>query len=348
MKIITCASYYGTGSSAVTDLLSEFSNIESMGSSFECRFIQDPHGVSDLEYYLVENNHRHNSGYAIKMFKKLLRRYCGNQFERLENYNGYFGDKFKTASEEYINQLVNEVYTGGWHYDLYDKSNLEILLLKIGTRIYNKFQKSIITNFIDDSYRKRKNNLIERKLAKEKTYVTNPGEDFYEITKKYIEDVFFDCLKDKRNFLMVDQLIPPSNTKRYLRYFNDLKVICVDRDPRDIYILEKVYWNIGVIPTDVDQFIKWFEVTRAHRDVEQDDPNRVLRINFEDLIYDYDQTVSKIMIFLGINSANHTLYKQCFNPELSIKNTKKWLEHIELKEDILKIEQKLNRYLYTK
>ena len=40
MKIITCASYYNTGSSAITDFFSEFDNIKSLGET-EFRFLQD-------------------------------------------------------------------------------------------------------------------------------------------------------------------------------------------------------------------------------------------------------------------------------------------------------------------
>lgn len=34
-------------------------------------------------------------------------------------------------------------------------------------------------------------------------------------------------------------LIPTSNISRYVRYVQDLRVIVVDRDPRDIYLMEK-------------------------------------------------------------------------------------------------------------
>ena len=46
MKVITCASYYGCGSSAVTDLISEFSGVESLGD-YEFRFLHDIDGISD-------------------------------------------------------------------------------------------------------------------------------------------------------------------------------------------------------------------------------------------------------------------------------------------------------------
>ena len=71
MKFITCASYYGVGSSAVTDYVSEFSSIFSFTNE-EFRFIQDPDGISDLEFNLVECFNRHNSGHSLKRYKKLV------------------------------------------------------------------------------------------------------------------------------------------------------------------------------------------------------------------------------------------------------------------------------------
>lgn len=71
MRFISCASYYGSGSSAITDFVSEFDTVYSFTDE-EFRFVQDPDGVSDLEYNLVENFNRHNSGHAIKRYKKLV------------------------------------------------------------------------------------------------------------------------------------------------------------------------------------------------------------------------------------------------------------------------------------
>lgn len=79
MRFISCASYYGSGSSAITDFVSEFDTVYSFTDE-EFRFVQDPDGVSDLEYNLVENFNRHNSGHAIKRYKKLVDFYCGNMF----------------------------------------------------------------------------------------------------------------------------------------------------------------------------------------------------------------------------------------------------------------------------
>lgn len=346
MKIITCASYYGTGSSAVTDLVAEFSNIESLGSNFECRLIQDPHGISDLDYYLVENNHRHNSGYAIKKFIKLLD-LCGlDKKISFENYDSHFNNRFKIESQIYVNKLIEMQYEGGWHYDLYCKSDFEIFCLKVKNYIFNRINKRSKLTILDESYRKRKISPIDKAISKEKTYMTNIGDDFYNITKEYIDRLFSSCIKNKNNFLMVDQLVPPSNTERYLRYFNDLKIICVDRDPRDLYTLEKIYWKNKIIPSNIDDFIKWFKITRAHLKKEIDNPNKVLRIKFEELIYEYDESLERIVEFLKLDKQKHIDKKKIFNPDISIKNTRVWLKHPEIEQDIEKIEKELSEFCY--
>lgn len=69
MKFITCASYYGTGSSVITDLVSENENVPSFTSE-EFRFLHDPDGVDDLVFHLFENHNRHNVGQALKRYKK--------------------------------------------------------------------------------------------------------------------------------------------------------------------------------------------------------------------------------------------------------------------------------------
>ena len=76
MRIITCASYYGSGSSAVTDLISESSEVFSLGE-YEYRFLQDPNGISDLEYNIIDNNHRHNTSNSIKEYIKYVKTLYG-------------------------------------------------------------------------------------------------------------------------------------------------------------------------------------------------------------------------------------------------------------------------------
>ena len=332
MKLITCASYYGTGSSAVTDLINECDNVHFLGD-YEFRFVQDPDGICDLEYNLVLNNHRHNSGYALKRYEKNVKFLNGNRF--VKKYNRFFGDQWMILSDRYIQELVDVEYKGYWHQDVRDKGDFVYIL----ERLIDKFMHGVLKVNQERNYSVFMNNFTN--------YATNPGVRFYEKTRKYIDDLFRVANTDNKEFIMVDQLVPPSNTSHYLKFFNDLKVVCVERDPRDLYILERRYWNGSIIPHDVNEYCKWFEVTRRHRKTEKDNPEKILRIQFEDLIFHYDYMSALILEFCGINRKNHVEKKTKLIPEVSKNNTKLFLKHQEYDWEISVIEKKLAEYLYA-
>lgn len=344
MKIVTTASYYGTGSSAITDLLSEYRNVEAFTSDFECRFAYDMFGLSDLEYYLVDNHHRHNSSVAINMFLRLMGIYGLNKKIRLEDYTRYFGANFKTAVEEYVHQLSPYSFKGGSHVDIYMKNDIDIMYLKLRDRLYHMFHKFNLT--IDDSTWASKGiTPYEKELHKCDCHISYPREFFLTATQNFTETLLEGACKNKADYLMVDQLVPPSNTMRYLRYFKNLFVVCVDRDPRDIYYNEKKFWRGGIVPGDVAVFVEWYKMTRAHKAFEIDDPQKIIRINFEDLVFQYEDTVRRIEQLLKMEDSMHIRPKSSFNPEISKNNIAKWKNDKEELDHIKYIEKYLPEYI---
>lgn len=331
MRIISCASYYGSGSSAITDLLSEYSNIYSFTDE-EFRFVQDPDGISDLEYNLVQNFNRHNSGRAIKRYKKLVDFYSGNIFSH--KYEKYFHGKWKKMSYQYISDLVDFSYKGSWMYDYLDRGTTFYYLTHLPTKLLHA-----------TIWRKQPERFLNL-LPNEITYCSHPTEDkFLSLTKKYIDELFGSVSKGYSN-VVIDQIVPSTNLSRYLRYFNDIDVIIVDRDPRDIYCLEKHVWKDGMIPTDVETFCKWFKYTRYHREDKIKQNKHVYFVQFEDLIFHYDKTVKQIEESLTLNFEDHNEVRKYFNPKKSIKNTQTWKKFNCDVAEIKYIEQELADYLY--
>lgn len=332
MRFITCASYYGSGSSAVTDFVSEFSSVYSFTNE-EFRFVQDPDGIADLEYNLVENFNRHNSGHAIKRYKRLVDFYCGNFFGK--KYESFFHGNWKSYSDAYINELVDFTYPGWWQYDLLDK----------GRWFY--FRKRILNKILRLTLWHNQPERTLNTMKKEITYCAHPSEEkFLKCTQKYIESLFGSVCNGAR-ILMVDQFVPPTNLNRYLRYFNDIKVVVVDRDPRDVFVLEKYVWKDGIIPTDAELFCKWFKYTRGHRKNEKVDQDNVLYVQFEDLVYKYDTTAQKLMDWLGLAYKDWNRRKEIFNPDKSIRNTQTWKKMNCYLDEIEYIEKELGEYLYN-
>lgn len=331
MRFITCASYYGSGSSAITDLISEYSPVLSFTDE-EFRFLQDPHGISDLEYYLVENFNRHNSGWAIKQYKKMIDFYAGTIYT--SRYEKFFKGNWKKESYKYLNKLILFKYHGWWFYDFFDKSN------------FFYFTKSLSNKILKTTVWRNKPDRSLNSMRKEITYCSHPSEEeFLNYTKEYIENLF-SSVNPQKKILMVDQLFPSTNIKRFNRYFDDIKVFLVDRDPRDIFVLEKYVWRDGIIPTDPVTFCKWFKYTRINRDKELSENKNVKYIQFEDLIFKYDKKVPQIEKWLNLKEKDHTKYKKIFRPQESIKNTQTWLRYKCNLNEIKYIEKELQAYLY--
>lgn len=326
MKIITCASYHGTGSSALTDLITEYAGVKSLGD-YEFTFVYATDGLSDLEYHLVNYQDRHSSGHALKRFERLSKFNAGKWFNK--RYEPYFDGKYWQITKEYIEQLLCFKIKGQTFYDTYDKglwfhysqSFIKKLLNKIGVNI--------------------------RTLPNEFIYYSHLSEErFLELTRQYTTALFNAANRDNNPYLMIDQLIPSSNINKCLRYFDDnVYVIVVDRDPRDVFISSKYVWKEQVVPTDPAAFCEWFKYTHETTYNDPVDNRRVIRINFEDLIYNYLNTTHRVECFLGLDTFLHQSKFEHLNPKRSVVNTKQW-EKYGTKEEINYIAEHLKEYLY--
>lgn len=336
MNIVTTTGFYGTGSSAITDLLMEYDCIK-IKSDYEIRIAHDPYGIRNLEFNLIENPNRHNSSFALKKFIDYVD-FLSNPILG-KKYQKYFEGQFKRIATSYIDSLFEFSYSGSWHYDLIDRG----LFVFFCSRLYNKIIKFLrLCLGIHDE---RNYSLL---VSKPKAYGTICNEDEFLLhTRDFFEQLAKSINPEGMESVLMDQLVPPSNIGVYERYFNSIKIIVVDRDPRDIFLLEKLVWKGPVVPcNDVELFCKWFLWTR--RQYENTNKGSSLFIQFEDLIYDYDETIGNIEKYLGISPENHKNKFKKFNPSFSIKNTKLWEKFPEYKDEISFIEHKLKQYCYQR
>lgn len=329
MKLITTTGYGATGSSVITDLLQEFSCVESKGEH-EFRFLFDVHGVRELEVVLFQLNNRQNIDYYIKAFKKYIKYIDKSITTRY--YKDSFNGKFKRISDDFINSIIDVKWQGYWHKDVMDENIIKKFFYYLERFIQKKIFKEKDTG---------------ARYYKKTMYYANPisHEEFLKKVKNYINELI-KVMNTKKEFMVLDQLVPPENTSEFLKYFDDLKIIIVDRDPRDHYLLEKYEYGETWVPfQDVKTYVKWYKLIRSHRKKEIIVEDSVMFVNFEDFIYDYEKTVEKVVLFCGIDKLQWTQKRKYFNPSISIKNTRKWLSYPQAKEDIDYIEKHLSEYL---
>ncbi len=330
-KIIVPVSYMGSGSSAITDLISEFEGVNNKCGTFEYVFLHCPNGVFDLEDKLLIGNNALRSDEALHTFYNTMKSLYDKKYWWVGNYKSNVGVDFLKCTKEFVNNLVDYELDNYWYYQ--ENNNLKMLFkISLNKIIYYLSFKKI---------RLKKPLLYDKMLL---SYVNQ--EKFYECSKNYLYNIF--KIIDSKNDLLLDQLILPHNLNRVNKYFDDdARFIVVDRDPRDVFISNKYIWlkegNPVPYSTDVNVFCEQYRKMRLIE--KKNDDKKILRIHFEDLIYDYEDTKKKLIKFLNFESKKHINKFKKFNPEISIKNTRLFDNEKYFHESKI-IEEKLREFLY--
>lgn len=314
--LVSVSGYNYSGSSAVIDLLAEYSETNCVKP--EIAFAYLPDGLLDLEYNMNHTATYFNGDVAIQRF--------WNQCKKCEIPRNK-KKEFLDISRKYIDELVEESWHGGSYFDSTRMS---------GLKYYVWFIKKSISSVIYH-FTKKVTNWNQREM-----YLAYCCENFEEITKKYLNSVAGLFSVDEK-IGVFNQFFSAYRPELSMKFAEDAKTIVVDRDPRDIYILGKVRHETACFPSqDVQKFIVWYK--RCWDNCVKEQSDRVLHIQFEDLVFKYDETVKQIETFLGVK--NHISPQSSFKPNVSINNTQLVLRFPELAEEVKLIERELKEYLY--
>lgn len=334
---IIAAGYSGTGSSAVVHLLSEYENVTPcIQGSYEHVLFYIPDGLFDLEDRLLNNNSIHMSDGAINRFYNAMKRLNDNNYGWFGGYKRRFANQFMDSVDMFIDELTQFILPGYWSEDFkysfsMNKAVTDLVKYAIGRPVHQYGQK------LD-----RKGDGIVRY-----SFVT-PGQ-FYSAAKAFVQRYLQMLSHNTSEDMILDQILLPHNLFRMKHYFTDTKAIVFDRDPRDLYVLSKYVWpqiagSAQLFPNTPEKFVDFY---RGLKSTEKNDPDpNVLRLHFEDLIYQYEETVESIETFLGYSSNRHTSPKTRFIPEKSINNTQNFLIEKAWEEEVVYIQNNLSDMLY--
>ncbi|MCM1282626.1 MAG: sulfotransferase [Muribaculaceae bacterium] len=328
MEVISISGLGSTGSGAVEALLQEYDDIQG-GMQDEFNLLYLPDGILDLEYHLCQAPERFfSSDIAINRFIHFLKMV---DREPHGYYNRWTNHKFYDISMEYVEKIVQLKWTGYWGMDEYLTNNFWRTLK------YRLFEKRII-NPVQIKKKKRIHTFLDRTM-----YLSIEPDNFIQETKLYLEQLFAEMGYDLKRPIFVNQLFAGNDPCAGMQYFDDAKCIVVDRDPRDLYMFHHKKWCVIChwCPTqNIDEFVSYYRYCR--KKIVND--KRILRVQFEDMVYKYDETVKIIESFLGIKE--HSRIKEIFKPEISIRNTQLYVGIDDAKKDIAYIEKMLSDYLY--
>lgn len=318
-----------TGSMALIDLLKEYDEVffdEYLGEFSLCYF---PDGLIDLETHVCTLPFRfQSSDVALDRFDRYTKwLFAPHKGERYK-----YNRELLSITEQFIKSITQLEWYGSWSY-----------------RIQNR---GIVWSFIQKALFKCKRFLGESgealyigHISSRMRYSVRP-DDFQENARQYIRNLIDATRKGKDGIPVLDMAFPGDNPESCFHFFEDPFAIVVDRDPRDLYVLSKKYIKADSlwIPTEnVEQFILYYKNMRTKSNPISD-YKRVLRIQYEDIVYNLESVESKVESFLGIQK--HSEKGKYFKPEESINNTQLFRICPELKNDIVCIEAELSEWLY--
>lgn len=332
-NIIVPVGYMGSGSSAITDLIAEFNGYEAKAGTFEYVFLHCPNGLFDLEDKLLISNNTLRSDEALHSFYNTMKQLYDKKYWWVGHYKNIVGKDFLPVTKDFVDSLIQCKPNFYW----YNQEN-------VNTKMFFKLMLNKIVSTITLNQVKLKKPLLYPEIWL--SYVK--PEEFYTNARKYLSKVF-DMMGVNQNHIILDQLLLPQNVHRIDNYFeSNMKAFVVERDPRDVFIINKYIWAKRNEPipfsTDVDEFCRQYRLLREMEKHSTSD--KVMYVKFEDLIYKYDDTVQSIIEFLGLTSTDHIRKKSKFNPEISINNTQLFMANEEYEAEGKIIADSLPEYIY--
>ena len=327
MQLGVCGFGY-SGSGAVLDLLKEYNDVI-VADKVELSFTFKPDGLNDLRRALCTEPTRHwSSDTAIRRFIQFMKR-------KQRIYNRATNGQFGTLSKDFIESIIQVEWPGytGTHY--YQDSGMDFLF----KQIFALHFRVLIEKYFKP---------LQISTWPQKTMYYSYMEEalFNEKAHNFVQCVLNSITGETCKIVAIDQLFSANRPQDSFAFFDNPKAIVVLRDPRDTYLLAKRAVGIysKFIPVNnVKNFIAYYQGLMASRDYAGDD--RILEINFEDLIYDHNNTRKRIEFFLGL-SAHPLSVNSRFKPEVSINNTQLWKKFTSYMDEIKQIEEELQEFLY--
>lgn len=330
LMYLDLSGYSFTGKSAYNNLIAEFKGFDTHAFDFEFDLLRTKDGIIDLYAALIENWSPVRSSEAIRGFKKIIKAYGGkktfaDRLSKTGRHYDYTFPGFTEISEKYIEDLIDTSWRGQWPYSFEKTSVPQMIMYKL---LYNIGYKNIFETDV---------------------FLSSPTKEYFIArTKQYLADILSANVPPETIAIVINNVFEPFNPIRSLPFFDNVKSIIIDRDPRDIYLAAWNYTNQdgskgwkATLGKDVDDFVQRFKLYRKNIDtcIHPD----ILRVTFEDLILEYDQTLLKLYDFLAIDSSVHHKKKEYFDPKISQAGVGMW-KNSSRQAEIAYIYDHLNEY----
>ena len=321
-SVVSISGYGWSGSTALRDFLREYDSIYHVTDKSSKRFLEysllyDPDGFLDLYNKLVASWNFLHIDKALKDHIKYFNRISAEQ-SKLNPHGLGLDELFKVDSRRIHSEFLEELASFKYHLSSRVNNLYDDPLLNFCKRWYSKFSPS----HRKDSY-----------------FSSADDSSFSRALVKFHNELFANVGKDK--LLLIEKMIPVNNIELCSSLLPNIKVLIVDRDPRDTFVemvkKRTLFFggNGSITDTEVMQFCRWKEQMYRTGVVNEIPYGRdvrlgsmqVLKLDFEEFVLRFSDSQLTIEGFLGLSRENHIHRFKCFNSEDSKKNIGKWVEY---------------------
>lgn len=321
IKFLDLSGFGASGKGAVIDLLREFDERYCVPHySFEFALLRIKDGLINLYYDLVENWSPSRADTAIKKFTKTTRAIAqdpkwynlsGRIFSTGMRYNHYFNGEFIQLTKAYIGQIIECEYYGLSSYPFQNRS-----------RLNNSVRKTLYKLYPDYPF-----------FAEKITLAVFENKKFIELTNNYLQALFekFKNYHPNVQTMAIFNACEPYNPTLSLNLLGNARQIVIDRDPRDLYLSTGLNdWDSktqGLFSGshDISNFVYRYRTLRERSKAHcLNVDSRIMKIYFEDLVFNYDEVRHKIYDFLEEDNSVHLHQRRYFQPEKSMQSVGLW------------------------
>ena len=316
-KTIIVVSPGNSGGGAIHDYLLSRNDFTSPFFGEEFRLIVDPYGIENLFQNFYKNFSLNNSSEAFYQFKKYCYHLSKLKLGKVRKL--IYGKKFYKESINYLNSIQIISYRGLPQFKSIGLDLKNEFILKFKRKYFGK--------------KNHEHNLYKMSIPVDKKLF------IYE-TKRYLKKI---CLINKTNKnVVLDQATNFWNPDIAFKYFDNLKIVLVTRDPRSIFYSMKSRASNAYPGYDIKKFVKWYqEIMSIRKKLKKKyKDKRILEIQFENFINNFESEKNKIEKFLGTKKE----YLSSFDFQKTKKNVYK-AKYLLTKSDQKFIEKKLKKYL---
>ena len=333
MVIGTCG-FGSSGSSVISDYLKEFEMFQILD---DVEFILPycPDGLQQLDFVLNQAPVRNESSYvALFRFEHMVKKILSKgTFVKQSKLNRR---EVSNLCDEFLQTITQCKWNGFIGTETYTCGNF-----------YRLFGISIMKQRVIPFFEHRTGKMWKKRYPYHEIRMSVCPSNFDMAAKQFVNSILCMMGADNNRNIVLDQPFPGDDPQSCMKYFDDPIAIVVDRDPRDTYIfLQTRLKNRGAfMPYDnVRDYVKYYRSIREKRPYSKSKDERVLLIQFEDMIYHYEETTGRLRSFSNLPSNPNP--KTIFIPEMSMANTQLFHRFPDFQKDVKYIEQELEDYLY--